>query len=199
MTVEEIWKDVQGYEGEYQVSNLGRVKSLDKTVYVKNNNTAVKHGKVLKARECQGYYYVCLSSKNIKKMCRVHILVAKAFVQNFKNKKTVNHINGNKLDNRAENLEWLSIKENLVHAWNNGLNKRGKPREIYQYDLEGKCVAKYESAKEASRKTGIDHANICRVASSSKYYHTAGGYSWKWSKSLSEMPKKRMVVNKNGC
>lgn len=124
MTVDETWKDIEGYEGEYQVSNLGRVKSLNKKVLAKNNNIATKRGRVLKLREYQGYYYVCLSSKNSKKMCRVHILVAKAFIPNSEQKRTVNHINGNKLDNRVENLEWLSVKENLMHAWRNGLNKR---------------------------------------------------------------------------
>lgn len=129
----------------------------------------------------------------------MHILVAKAFVPNPSKKATVNHINGNKLDNRMENLEWLSAKENLVHAWNNGLNKRGKPKEILQYSLKGEFVAKYESAKEASRITGIDHANICRTASHSKNYKTAGGYSWEWSTNLSEVASEKSEVSKNGC
>ena len=78
MTVEEIWKDIEGYEGEYQISNFGRVRSLDKKVNVKNNHIAIKHGKILKLHKNLRYKYIMLSSKNVTKMCRVHILVAKA-------------------------------------------------------------------------------------------------------------------------
>ena len=190
MTVEEIWKDIEGYEGEYQISNFGRVRSLDKKVNVKNNYTAIKHGKILKLHKKLRYKYIMLSSKNVTKMCRVHILVARAFVENPQKKTQVNHINGNKFDNRAENLEWVTPKENLIHAWKNELNKRCEPKEIFQYDKNGRFIMRYESAKEASRKTGIDHANICRCASGKKYRKTAGGYSWKWGKSLSQLEKR---------
>ena len=183
--MEEIWKDINGYEGSYQVSNMGRIRSLDKVVQCRFGKTAVKKGKILRQRKNVGYLYICLSNKGVHKVYRVHILVAKAFVDNQESKPQVNHKNGNKTDNRAENLEWVSAKDNLMHAWKNNLNKRGEPKEIYQYDKNGKLVNKYESAKEASRKTGIDHANICRCASKESY-HTAGGYIWKWGKKLSE-------------
>ncbi len=191
MTVEEIWKDIEGYEREYQISNFGRVRSLDKKVNVKNNHIAIKHGKILKLHKNLRYKYIMLSSKNVTKMCRVHILVAKAFVPNPQNKTQVNHINGNKFDNRAENLEWVTAKENMMHAWRNELNKRGEPKEIFQYDKSGNFINKYESAKEASRQTGIDHSNICNAGNNYRGRNTAGGYIWKWGKSLSTLEKEK--------
>lgn len=185
--MEEIWKDINGYENEYQISNLGNVRSLDKKVNCGYNSFAIKNGKVLKLHQSLKYKYIMLSSNNKQKMYRVHILVAKAFIPNPQNKTQVNHKNGNKLDNRVENLEWVTPKENLIHAWKNKLNKRGEPKEIFQYDKTEKFIRKYESAKEASRQTRIDHANICRCAS--KKAKTAGGFIWKWGKKLSEIEK----------
>ena len=97
----EIWKDVSGFEGYYKVSNLGRVKSLDRIILSKNGKNMPFCGKILKYRTGKrGYPYVTLRSPNLKKTVKIHRLVAKAFIPNPKGKPQVNHIDENKLNNK---------------------------------------------------------------------------------------------------
>ena len=114
--VREIWKDVQGYEGQYQVSNLGRVKSIKRKLA--NGRTVTE--KILnsssKKKTQDGYLMVALAGKTF----RVNRLVATAFVPNSDNKPVVNHIDGDKENNKADNLEWATISENMLHAYRCG-------------------------------------------------------------------------------
>lgn len=113
---DEIWRDVPGYEGLYQVSNKGRVKSL--------HTYHGKYQKILRASTSKGYQQVILL-KNKVKCFFVHRLVAQAFIPNPENKPTVNHINGIKSDNRVENLEWADGYEQMRHAIDKGLLVNG--------------------------------------------------------------------------
>lgn len=114
----EIWKDCVGYEGKYQVSNLGNVRSI-------SNNKGTYQERLLSQRQTttSNYLYVNFTVKDVTTHHSVHRLVAKAFIANPSNKATVNHIDGNKLNNNVCNLEWNTYSENLKHAYANGLNK----------------------------------------------------------------------------
>ena len=113
----EIWKDCVGYEGRYQVSNLGNVRSIA-------NNKGTYQERLLSQRQTttSDYLYVNFTVKDVTTHHSVHRLVAKAFIANPSNKATVNHIDGNKLNNNVCNLEWNTYSENLKHAYANGLN-----------------------------------------------------------------------------
>lgn len=123
--MDEIWRDIPGYEGRYQASNLGRVRSLDRVVRSKT-----RHGKwfdrPIKGKNLNfsnkingaGYYCVAIG---IKRSEMVHRMVAMAFCSGYKTGLTVNHIDCNKLNNKAENLDWVSYKDNSKHAFKNGL------------------------------------------------------------------------------
>lgn len=124
----EIWKDIKGYEGLYQVSNHGRVRSLDRII-VDNWCTRKFKGQVLNPTEHNGkqpYLYVSLSKQGEVKKYFVHQLVAETFIPNPENKPQVNHKDGDPQNNKASNLEWVTNAENTQHAYNTGLNSKSK-------------------------------------------------------------------------
>lgn len=119
----EIWKPIVGYEGHYEVSNLGNVRSLDKSVCSKNGSKAIKKGKIRSLKITKyGYKEVNLSKGNEVKSKRVNRLVAEAFLPNPNNLPCVNHKNEDKLDNRVENLEWCDVQYNTRYG--NGIRKQ---------------------------------------------------------------------------
>lgn len=126
--MKEIWKDIKDFEGRYQISNLGRVKSLTRTITEKNTGkTYVLYGKILKERHMSnGYIQACLCKNSKYTYKYVHRLVAQAFISNPNNLKQVNHIDCIKTNNSVKNLEWCSHLFNSKHAAQNGLFKRGE-------------------------------------------------------------------------
>lgn len=161
--VMEIWKDIKGYEGYYQVSNLGRVKSLNTRLKYRYGYRTRK-GRILKPSiSHKGYFKITLSKNNKSRNATIHRTVAQAFIPNPENKPCTNHKNGIKTDNRVENLEWCTISENTQHAYDTGLKVTSeKLKEINRIRVSkrvinirsGKC---YRSLKEASEDTGITY------------------------------------------
>lgn len=170
----EIWKDIPNYEGFYQASNYGRIRSLDCLVRCRNNHFRKKQGKILHPTPYKnGYLSVCISKDGRIKRTSVHRLVAKAFIPNPLNKPCIDHINANITDNNVNNLRWVTVKENNqnpIFKKRTSLSKKGEKcsfygkifnnRPIVSVDHEGN-MTKYISIMEASKKgfnyRGIQH------------------------------------------
>jgi len=147
----EEWKWIDGYEGEYKISNKGNIKSFKKC----------KDGKILKPKRDgkNKYLMICLSNNGKQKYCLIHRLVAQAFIPNYDNKEEVNHIDGNKKNNTVENLEWVTHIENIHHAFNNKL----MTIEVGVYIIDvftGKIIKHTKSITSASEFTNISCETI---------------------------------------
>lgn len=130
----EIWKSIKDYEGRYEVSNLGRVRSIERIV-VDSKCTRTFHEKILVPTRNNGkqpYYYVSLSKDGKPRKRMVHRLVAETFIDNPMNKEQVNHIDGNVLNNEVNNLEWCTNAENTQHAYDTWLNQNGQLHITYR-------------------------------------------------------------------
>jgi hypothetical protein len=174
--MQEIWKDVKGYEGVYQVSSLGRVKSLSREVNGRNGGKRVLPERILKpADNGYGYELVMLSKKGKLKGKVVHRLVAEAFIPNPDNKKEVNHIDGIKNENYVENLEWVTRKENSRHAHENGFVKIAKganhykSKKVYSERLDKEFVSIKEVADYFFLST-TSVSKVLRGKTKSNYY-----------------------------
>lgn len=182
-TEEEIFKDIKGYEGYYQISNQGRVKSLSRVVTFSRGMEKKISIKILSinVNSVSGYGSVLLSVDSIKKRFTIHRLVAFAFLEYVEGKE-VNHINGDKLDNRLENLEFVTKSENIKHAHKTGLINRidvgNKP--VLQYDLEGNFIQGFPSILKATlylgKNNGTSISKACR-----NLQKTAYGYKWQYA------------------
>lgn len=176
--MQEIWKDIKGYEGLYQVSNLGRVKSLYRKIKTINGYVKTVRQKLLKQTiDDTGYYVVSLWKNNKHIRPHIHRLVAENFIINIENKPCINHIDGNKLNNNVLNLEWCTAKENNIHAYENGLNPSRK--KVNQYDLNGKYIKTWNSIREANRFYKTSHISECCNNNSNR--NITKGYIWRYA------------------
>lgn len=217
--MKEIWKDIEGYEGLYQVSNLGRVKSLERQVWKKRQQCymRVRERIIQQYISKVGYYVVVLCQNGRKKTYYVHRLVAKAFIPNSENKPEIDHINTIRTDNRINNLRWATSKENSnnplsklhISEWQKENLRFGKDNinsiPIVQLSMKGTYIRSFDAIADAERETGIDHSNIS-VNLKEKTCH-AGGYRWMYlsdyEKGKKPRDKKRYAIpiiqfSKNG-
>ena len=143
MTKRIEWKEIKGYEGSYEVSNLGEVRSMDRNIKYSNGTIVPYKGKLKKQSiDKYGYAYVGLYLNQNHKQGMIHRLVANAFIDNIDNKPQINHIDGNKLNNHVDNLEWVTAQENLTHAVDIGLLDNVSGEGHYKAKLTNKDVVK---------------------------------------------------------
>lgn len=199
--MEEIWKSVKGFENEYEVSNLGRVRSLDRTIVQSDGKTIHRIGIIRTlTTDNAGYKCICIrrDGKNIKK--RVHRLVAEAFIPNLENKPHIDHINTIRDDNRVDNLRWVTQSENS----NNKITKaritqsvrnpkvqqkalqtkidrgvRTAPKPVFQFTLNGELIRKFDSLVQAQREVGLLSANIAMACRKGNW--CCGGFLWSFT------------------
>lgn len=171
--MKEVWKDIAGFEGLYQVSNFGRVKSFPR------NGTQVKTPHILCPSTTTSYALYRLSKNDKSYYKKGHRLVAQAFLPNPEGKPHINHIDGNRLNNRVDNLEWCTPSENIIHCyWTLKTGTGFVNKEVYQCDSNGKIIRRWSAIKIAARALGIFGGDIGRCCAGRR--HTAGGFKWKY-------------------
>ena len=188
----EIWKDIEGFEGLYQISNYGRVKRLgywreynSSNQYITFTSKYYVKEHILKTKTDR-YLRVQLYDSSISGcLCLVHRLVAQAFISNPENKPIIDHKNNNTYDNRVCNLQWATYGENADYAWERGRERKcGKNHKnsklIGQYDLDGNLLNTYYGSGEASRLTGISDVTIRQACHGGYGCKTRGGFIWKY-------------------
>ena len=181
----EEWMNIEGYEGLYQVSNEGRVKSLQREIVYKDGRKKVLEEKILhNFLSDLGYYHVMLSKDGMSKRYKVHRLVAKAFIPNPNNLPIINHKDENPKNNVADNLEWCTQGYNVRYGTmiergrQTQFNREDLSKEVEQYTLDGDLVETFKSASEIERKNPqFKTSSVTRCCRNNKTYK---GYIWKY-------------------
>ena len=188
--MKEIWKDIENYEGYYQISNLGRVKSLNRTVKRSDGRVEYRKGTLMKTRisnsnkaknkNASDRESITLNKDGNTKYHLIHRLVAKAFIPNPENKKTVNHIDGNPLNNIVTNLEWATYSENVKHAYDNGLYPN-VVRAMIAINIETGEFIRTRTLTEMAKELNVETSSIRVCARENmkkgKLEHTTNGYA----------------------
>ena len=182
---EEIWKDVKGFEGLYQVSSFGRVKSLSKRFFVSNQFGKTNKIRITKERILRpqlnkyGYLCVTLCKNGIHTLSVVHRLVAKTFIENKNNHVCINHKDENKMNNCVDNLEWCTVKYNQNYGTIKERVSYAQSIDIIQCDINGDFIKRWHGINKASRELKINHSNIISCCQGKR--KTAGGYIWRYA------------------
>ena len=173
----EVWKDIINYEGWYQVSNKKRIKSLQRTIVYSSGSVRLQNSKLLKTRISNGYLGVTLRKMNKTRTTSLHRLIAEAFIPNPENKPQVNHIDGNKLNNCIENLEWATASENTIHAIQNGLlgikyGEQTSGAKLTEKEvLEIRAIGRSLKQKEIAEKYGVTTSAISGILLRKNWNH----------------------------
>lgn len=167
----ERWRDIEGFEGLYQISSCGRVKSLGNG---KSNNSTYSNERILKPQRANGYLRVTLCKECKNKQVSVHRIVATTFLSNIENLPYINHKDEVKTNNYVSNLEWCTAKYNSNYG--TAIERASKKRSKKVLCVE--CDVIYESIAEAQRQTGISHSNISNCCNGKR--KIAGSYHWEY-------------------
>ena len=181
---EEEWRDITGYEGLYQISNNGNVKSLGRWVNYKNKGKRWKEEKIMKPSVNEiGYLYVGLCKNRKLKKFKVHRLVYEAFVGDIPNGMYVNHINEIKSDNRLENLNLMTPKENCNYGTRNKRMSEKLSKPVLQINKDtNEIIKEFPSTNEVQRQLGYNKGNISQCCNGKPKYNTAYGFKWQYKK-----------------
>lgn len=176
----EIWKDVRDFEGIYQVSNLGRLKALEREVLVCGGATRRIPEHIIKPMKCKnGYYEASFSLKQRRTVRLLHRVVADAFIPNPFNLPEVNHKDENIANCRADNLEWCTSKYNANYGTRNArMMVLRKTKRVAQRTKDGEFINCFKSIADAERVTGVDNTTITRACKGKQ--KTAGGFVWQY-------------------
>jgi hypothetical protein len=184
---QEIWKEIPGYNGLYQVSNLGRVLSLDRTVTSRRGWSKFVKGRILKQSiHHYGYPVVSLLKGNHSKQYAVHVLVGRAFIPNPEVLPCINHKDENKSNNNVDNLEWCTLQYNndygtrVKRLTESQRNDPKKSKPVRQLTKSGEPIKDFPSIAEASRSLGVCETAIAAVCKGRKSHFTAGGFKWQF-------------------
>lgn len=172
-----MWEDVIGFEGLYQVSDQGEIRSIKRTKQNNRGFQEVNERIRVLTPDRYGYLKVCLSKDGKHYVKSVHRLVAEAFIPNPNNLPEINHKNEDKQDNRVENLEWCTQAYNMSYGGYRNRQAISQGRAVIQFD-GNKPIAEYYSTQEASRQTGIPQGNIYKACTGKR--RIAGGYEWRF-------------------
>lgn len=179
--MQEIWKDILNYEGHYQISNLGRIKSLNRKVkynHPKFSKRSMKE-KILSPKITNGYLGINLYKNKKRKSFLVHRLVAEAFIPNPLNLPQVNHKDENKFNNYTDNLEWCTLEYNLLYGTGAERSLKSRAKPICKFSLDGTLLEKYQSQSVAAVKNNANQANISKCCNGkTKSYK---GFIWKYA------------------
>jgi hypothetical protein len=176
--MQEIWKDIKGYEGLYKVSNLGRVKSLNRVIKNKNGSLRSLEERMLNPlKDTDGYLMVGLFQYGNQKRCKIHRLVAETFLENPNNKPQVNHINEIKSDNKLSNLEWVTAKENVNHGSAPKRRAESRMKRVVQISIEGEEIRTFKSMNEVA-ECGFTRQSVQKVCKG--YRKTHKGFVWRF-------------------
>lgn len=190
----DIWKDIDGYEGLYQASNTGKIRSLDRIMLNRwGNGERHKRGKLMKFDlTSNGYLAVNLSKDGIGKRFLVHRIVAQCFIPNPENKPCIDHINTDRTDNRVENLRWVTHRDNQNNPVTKSKMKlnKSKAKPILQFSLDDKFIKRWNSCSDIVRELGYNQGSISACCRNKKNYFTAYGYRWGFEKDYERIPFK---------
>lgn len=197
--MQEIWKDIPGYEGLYQASNLGRIKSLERKVNTGNNGYRIEKEKIKKpVLQKSGYHHIALYKKCKRKEFGVHRLIMMTFCPNEDKQLQIDHIDMNKTNNKLDNLEFVTMEENIARMYakkpprttikktlssrkNAKIATEKSKKKVGQYK-NGELLNIYSSMSDAARKLNIQSSHIGKCCKNAYGFKTCGGYEWRFIK-----------------